>query len=178
MRPVNLQPDGTVVYDDKAVATDALMYLGYQAVLAEGYTLRSFFRLLATYAPIARINPFLPSFLEHYRICPSENCRFDGIDALELNRTVEMVGFPGDPRLDIFVTLSEVPTNDVLDLRTLWLENLLDLPLRLGNLKHIVFGDKVDTFAFETVFNLFEFIDSIAWQLSFHSMPRECSINP
>ena len=50
------------------------------------------------------------------------------------------------------------------------------MPLRLGLLKHVVFGDRVDVFSFETVYTLFEFIDSIAWELSFHGTPRECKI--
>ena len=46
----------------------------------------------------------------------------------------------------------------------------------LARLKHIVFGDKVDIFEFDTVFTLFEFIEGIAWELSFHVAPTECAL--
>ena len=50
------------------------------------------------------------------------------------------------------------------------------MPLKLGMLKHIIFGDKVDVFEFDTVFSLFEFIDGIVWELSFHGTPKECAL--
>jgi hypothetical protein len=56
------------------------------------------------------------------------------------------------------------------------LASLLDLPFKLGKLKHIVFGDRVDIFEFETVYTLFEFIDGIAWQLGFHVTPEQCEL--
>jgi len=54
------------------------------------------------------------------------------------------------------------------------IENLLDLPVELGNLKHVVFGDQVDIFEFETVYTFFEFLDGIAWELSFLGTPKQC----
>jgi hypothetical protein len=56
------------------------------------------------------------------------------------------------------------------------LENLLDIKIKLGKLKHIVFGDQVDIFEFDTVYTLFEFIDGVAWALSFHGTPKQCEI--
>ena len=50
------------------------------------------------------------------------------------------------------------------------------MPVKLGRLKHMVLGDQVDIFEFETVFSLFEFIDGIAWELSFHDIPESCEI--
>jgi hypothetical protein len=48
--------------------------------------------------------------------------------------------------------------------------------MKLGRLKHIVFGDKMDMFEFDTVYTLFEFIDGVAWALSFHGTATECQI--
>ena len=63
-----------------------------------------------------------------------------------------------------------------LELKSFHLESILDMPLKLGVLKHIVFGDKVDVFEFDTVFNLFEYIGGIIWELSFQGAPKECAI--
>ncbi len=46
----------------------------------------------------------------------------------------------------------------------------------VGYLKHVIFGDKVDVFEFDTFYNFFEFIDGIAWELSFHGAPAKCEI--
>ena len=60
---------------------------------------------------------------------------------------------------------------DRTEIKFMQLAGLLDLPIRLGCLRHVVFGDQVDIFEFKTVFTLFELIDGIAWQLSFHGSP-------
>ena len=65
---------------------------------------------------------------------------------------------------------------ETFEIKSIQLPNLLDLPLKLGKLKHIVFGDRVDIFEFDTVFTLFEFIDGVAWELSFHGTPDQCAI--
>ena len=36
--------------------------------------------------------------------------------------------------------------------------------------------DRVDIFEFDTVYTLFELIDGIAWELSFHGTPKQCEI--
>jgi len=65
---------------------------------------------------------------------------------------------------------------DTCELKSFHMQSLLDMPVKLGMLKHIVFGDKVDVFEFDTVFSLFEFIDGIVWELSFHGTPKECAL--
>ena len=155
---------------------DLLPFLGYQVVLDPDYTLRCFFMMLERFPELARLNPFGASFLSHYHTCPQQDCRIDAIDRLALTRMVEMVGYPGSPNMHIFVTLEGLLGNKTCDIKAYWLELLLDVPLRLGRLKHRVFGDKMDTFDFDTGFNLFEVIDGICWQLSFHNLPEQCRI--
>jgi hypothetical protein len=50
------------------------------------------------------------------------------------------------------------------------------MPVALGKLRHVIFGDRADRFEFDTVYTLFEFIDGIAWALSFHNAPEQCGI--
>ena len=96
---------------------------------------------------------------------------------VELTKTIEMIGFPGDPAIEIYMSFQGVRGKESCSIREVWLENLLDMDIRLGKLKHIIFGDQIDTFEFDTVFSLFELIDGISWQLSFHNMPVECRIS-
>jgi hypothetical protein len=72
--------------------------------------------------------------------------------------------------------LKGVVGKEILDLKFFHLENLLDLKLKLGKLKHVVFGDREDAFQYETFYTLFEFVEGIAWELSFNFNPLECSI--
>jgi hypothetical protein len=176
MYRITLQNDGTIAENGKPVAGDALMFLSYQVELEKDYTLRGFFRMFEKYGLLAKLNAFLPDCLQRYRACPDDQCAGNQIDHLQFHKTVEMIGFPGDPRLEIYNTLCGVRGSDTCELKSFHLESLLDMPLKLGKLRHVVFGDKVDVFEFETVFSLFEFIDGIIWELSFQGTPKQCAI--
>jgi len=177
MNNIILKDDGLLVYQDRPVRNSPLMYSGFQIELDTGCCLRSFFLMLDAYPTLAKLNPFIPVFLEQFNRCPASACSGADIDCLILSRTVEMIGAPGDPRMQLYVSLEGVRDETVAPIKSYWLENLLDLPLRLGSLKHLVFGDKLDAFTFDTVFSLFELIDGICWELSFHNLPAECRID-
>jgi hypothetical protein len=177
MNTIALNPDGSLAYRERPVVSEPLPYLGFQVVLAPGCTLRSFFQLLERFPDLAKLNPFCESFIANYKTCPDDGCLNDAVGHLELTRTVEMIGYPGSPSMQLFVNLEGRYDKETCDIKPYWLERLLDLPLRLGRLKHCVFGDQVDTFDFETGFTLFELIDTICWQLSFHNLPEQCRID-
>ena len=87
-----------------------------------------------------------------------------------------MIGFPGKPRLEVYISFHGVSGTDTREIKSIQWEHLLDMPVKLGRLKHIVFGDKVDIFQFDTVYTLFEFIDGIGWELGFHATPMQCDL--
>jgi hypothetical protein len=78
--------------------------------------------------------------------------------------------------LEIFTSLKGVTSEADHSIHSTSLLFLLDMPLRLGRLRHVIFGDHVDVFEFDTVINLFEFIDGVAWELSFQNLPQKCEI--
>lgn len=175
MYAVSLKQNGAIYYKQRAVDTDVLKYLSYQIGLEEAYTLRSFFEMVEKYGQLGKLNSFLPTCIEQYLDCPAQGCDSDAIDHLEFAKTVEMVGFP-EKRLEIYSSIHGIRDKNAVEIRSLQLTSLLDMPLRLGRLKHVVFGDKVDIFEFDTVFTLFEFIDGITWELSFHVTPEQCEL--
>ena len=177
MNQVMLKGDGTLLEGGKTAGADPLMYLGYQVVLEDGCTLRSLFRMLDRYPGYRKLNAFLPSYLEQCRNSPESGCVCDGFGFLEFSKNVEMIGFPGKPRVEIYNSFYGVGEGgEAVTLRSVPLENLLDMPVKLGRLKHIVFGDRVDVLAFETVFNLFELIDGILWELGFQGTLMACEL--
>jgi len=176
MNQITLLNDGSVIESNKIVPADSLMILGCQVELGQGYTLRSFFRMFEKYILLVKLDAFVADCIQRYRECPENHCTSDAIDHLEFYKTVEMIGFPGEPRLEIYHTLCGVHGTEIQEIKSFHLESILDMPLKLGVLKHIVFGDKVDVFEFDTVFNLFDFIEGIIWELSFQGNPKECAI--
>lgn len=175
MNAVTLKTDGSIFLNGKIVDTERLDLLGCQITLEELYTLRSFFKMLAKYALFGKLNAFFPTYTEQVQSCPQQGCDAGLFDYLEFGKTVEMIGVP-DKRLEIYNSLSGVHASETSEIRSMQLASLLDIPLKLGKLKHIVFGDRVDIFEFDTVYTLFEFIDGIAWQLSFHATPEHCEL--
>ncbi|UCF94919.1 MAG: hypothetical protein JSW39_12455 [Desulfobacterales bacterium] len=176
MNKITLRNDGLITQNDKVVEGDPLMLLSCGVELEAGCTLRSFFRLFEHYAVLTKLNPFLPDCLGQFRACPPSRCTCDAIDHLAFCKTIEMIGFPGEPRLEIYSSLYGVRGNATCEIKSYPFENLLDMPVKLGKLKHVIFGDKVDIFEFDTVFSLFEFIDGIVWELSFHGTSKECAL--
>jgi len=176
MNTVTLTKNGTLLHKGEAVASSPLRYLNYQAEPEKEFTLRSFFLMCERYPMLAELNEFFPALREHYRSCPESDCTWSEIDYLEFAKTVEMIGFPSEPRLEIYNALKGIQGGKIVEIRPLLLESLLDIPVRLGKLKHVVFGDKMDVFEFDTVFNLFEFVDGISWELSFQSTSNLCGI--
>lgn len=176
MNRVCLLPDGQLAAEDRRVIGHPLACLGHQVQLDDDCTLRSYFKMLANYEQLTQLGEFYIPLLELYGNCPEQGCLWPELDRLELAKTVEMVGYPGTPKLEIYNTFHGVGPDGGSEIRSLALEFLLDMPLRLGRLKHVIFGDKVDTFDFDTGYSLFEFIDSIAWELSFHGTPAQCKI--
>ena len=175
MYAVSLKRDGTIHYKQNAVDSDVLQYLSYQIKLEEDYTLRSFFEMIDKYALLGKLNCFFPTYIEQYLDCPDQGCDSGTIDHLEFLKTVEMIGYP-EKCLEVYSSLRGILDTEPVEIRSLQLNSLLDLPLMLGRLKHVVFGDRVDIFEFDTVFTLFEFIDGITWELSFHVIPEQCEL--
>jgi hypothetical protein len=132
--------------------------------------------MLETYAALVHLNAFFPDLLDQYHRGPADGCRVGGIDWLVLEKTVEMVGFPGEPRLEIYRRFTGWCSEKSVPIKDFQVDMLLDTPVRLGKLKHVIFGDQVDVFEFDTVFTLFELVEGIGWELGFHGTPRECQI--
>ena len=175
MNAVALNADGSIRVDGQTLESDALEALSFQITLNMGYTLRSFFKMLDKYRLFAKLNAFFPTYAAQYHACPQQGCDAGLLDYLEFSKTVEMIGVP-DKRLEIYNSLVGICGSETSEIRSMQLDSLLDLPLKLGKLKHIVFGDRVDIFEFDTVYTLFEFIDGIAWQLGFHAAPEQCEL--
>lgn len=176
MNEVLLERGGAIVHKGRVVENNPLPHLGAKVELQTGFTLRSFFELLVRYPILCDLNSFLGSYPGQYRGSPGGGAAVEGLDALEFGKTVEMIGFPGKPRLEIYTSLYGRQGESQRDIRPFPIEGILDVPLRFAKLKHIIFGDKADIFEFETVITLFEFLDGIAWALSFQSTPPQCGL--
>lgn len=132
--------------------------------------------MLDTYAHLVYLSPFFTDLLDQFHKGEKKGCRVEGIQWLVLEKTVEMIGFPGTPKLEIYRSFSGVRDGQAVSIREYQVDMLLDMEVRLGKLKHVVFGDRVDVFEFDTVFTLFEFIEGIGWELGFHGTPKECQL--
>lgn len=176
MNKVLLKKSGELEEHRGRLASDALPFLGAHLELEDGFTLRGFIRLLNRYPDLQRLSNFLPEMA--VRAWPKpEECVSSGLDCLEFSRVVEMIGAPEPPKLEVYHILRGcMAGSGSEEIRNWQVENLLDVPIRLGLLRHVVFGDEVQTFRFETDCTLFDFIDGVIWQLAFHGAPQECAL--
>ena len=176
MNVVTLTKTGTMICNDKIVDSDPLLYLGYQVMLEEGFTLRSFLMMFDHYPEFKKLSAFSPN-QDINRLDRQVSEQIGGdIDYLELEKKIEMIGLHDPPKLEMYIAFHAVSQAGSRDVKLLDLNFILDTPVKLGKLKHIIFGDKIDRLEFTTVYSLFEFIDGIMWELGFQSLPASCDI--
>lgn len=178
MERVYLEDAGWLKRAGELTVEDPLGALSHALALGPAVSLRSYFRMIQRYPLLTRTSPFFRDLLDQYAKLPKEGCRHPDCERLVFSKTVEMIGFPGDPKLEIYLSLTGARADGdaPVDLKHVPLGRLLDMPLFLGRLRHVIFGDTIDTFAFDTVYTLFEFLDGVAWQLGFQSAPEACLI--
>ncbi len=207
METVRLTRDGRLVGPGDAPVADPLPALSLALSLEEGCTLRSFFHMLRRYPDLPKLSGFLPTALEDAEKCPASGCLNDEISLLAVGKTMELIGFPGKPRAEVYLWLRglvapfgenalsgnpEPPLSGAgagqpeaflaslmganREIRFIPLEILLDTPLFLAGLKHVVLGDVDRSLFCETRFTLFEVVDGLAWELGFRGGSQQCSI--
>ena len=199
METVRLTRDGRLVGPGDVPVTDPLPALSLAISLEEGCTLRSFFLMLRRYPDLLKLSEFLPAVLADAEKCPVSGCLSDDISLLAVGKTMELIGFPGEPRAELYLWLRGLaapsggavpPSLDAeqpgvflaglmeanREIRFTPLEILLDTPLFLAGLKHVVLGDVDRSLFCETRFTLFEVVDGLAWELGFRGGSQQCSI--
>ena len=199
METVRLTRDGRLVGPGDVPVTDPLPALSLATSLEEGCTLRSFFLMLRRYPDLLKLSEFLPAVLADAEKCPVSGCLSDDISLLAVGKTMELIGFPGEPRAELYLWLRGLaapsggavpPSLDAeqpgvflaglmeanREIRFTPLEILLDTPLFLAGLKHVVLGDVDRSLFCETRFTLFEVVDGLAWEFGFRGGSQQCSI--
>lgn len=174
-----------------------LHLLPFSLTLDEDCTLRSFFAMLKRYPLLLELSEFLSAALKEAETCPQSGCVTEEIRTLVLGKNMELIGFPGKPRVELYTWLRGLGLQELSlqaapdeysggtgddspmprlmqadkELRFIPLSHLLDTPFKLGGLQHVVLGDVNRKLFCETRFTLFEVVDGIAWELGFRGGP-------
>ncbi|MCP3901873.1 MAG: hypothetical protein GY707_19365 [Desulfobacteraceae bacterium] len=176
MENIFINNNGEILKQDIVVNGSVLKLLGNSIEIDKKFTLGSFFRMVKQYPELKNISDIVEPLLEIVAKAGNTAIKSDELDSLLFYKTIEIKGFPGSPSLTFYNTLKGMFGNKTKDLKFYHLETLLDHKLKLGKLKHVVFGDKEDVFQYETFYTLFELVEGIAWELSFNFNPLQCSI--
>ncbi|MFH1136877.1 MAG: hypothetical protein V1816_12435 [Pseudomonadota bacterium] len=176
MDSVTLKKDGAVIPDYDESGSSPLTWLGHRITLEEGYCLADFLLMLERYPDLTKLSVFFPELLERFRETWGRELPASGLEWLEFSRTVEMIGFPGPPSLEIYNSFYGLSGGLAGELKNHAFESLLVVPIRLGGVRHIVFGDRVDIYEFKTAYTFFEFLDGLAWELSIQGAPARCAL--
>ncbi len=176
MEKILIKKDGTILKRGRKVNNFVIGLLSNSIELEPGLTLSSFFSMIKKYPDLIKLSKFLEPFLAMVAASSPQLIKTDEIDSLVFYKTIEMIGFPGKPGIEIYNSLKGVKDNKTKELKFFHLESLVAHELELGELKHVIFGDGQDIFRYETFYTLFELIEGISWELSFNFNPLECVI--
>ena len=160
MNAIRLHADGTLSSDARFVGL-----LRMRLELDDDVTLRSFFRLV----------PGLGDALAEAETCPASGCRHPGLEALRLGKRVELTGFPGTPRVDVYLAVEGVG-DELPELRFFRLRDMLDTPLRTGTARHVLLGETATVLDAETSFTLFDLLEGMGWELGFQGGSLTCNL--
>ena len=155
---------------------DPFAFLGSGLALDADCTLRSFFRCIEAYPELARLSPFFEPCLEEAAKWPLQGCTTAGLRHLELMKRVELIGAPYERAVQIYCLFCAVEEEEARDVKVYSYGGVLDMSLALGPLRHVVFGDSLDSLDFATRYTLFEALDTIIWHLSFQGAPDKCTL--
>lgn len=177
METLYLHPNGEITKKGRPVPSDLLQMLSSPVELASEYTLGSFFRMADTYTDLKRISTILPPLCDIAAAHPGQTgAKAPEIDSLLFYKTIEINGFPGEPNIHIYNSLKGEQDQKQISLKFFHLETLMNHDLKLGRLRHLVFGETEERFQFDTPYTLFELVEGIAWELSFNFNPLQCSV--
>lgn len=102
MNSITLTSQGVIISEERPIETGPLLFLSSRVELAQDFTLRSYFKLIENYPLLSELNTFFAACLERYQKSPLRDCKDSSIDFITLTKTIEMVGFPGNPRIEIY----------------------------------------------------------------------------
>jgi len=167
-------------------------YLNKQIQLEDGFTLRNYFELIEKYELFQFLDTFFGNYLEEFNNCPSQDCKNTEINYIIINRhiTYEDEHSFEPPKLlnevedlvtseDGLIHIDKSITNELivhgfnekentfyaLDFNPL--KDLLDYEIKIGETLLCINNDHSYNIQ-DTDINLFEFIKSIIYELSFH----------
>lgn len=176
MEKISLTKEGIILKKNRPVTSPVFSLLSNTIDLDPGFTLASFFTLVRQYPELIQLSELLDTFLAMKDKAGQGFPRTLEIEGLVFYKTIAMRGFPGKPDLQIYNSLKGIKGGRTTPLKFFQMESLLEHELKLGELKHIIFGDGQDMFTYETFYSLFELIEGITWEMSFNFNPIKCSI--
>lgn len=176
MERVTATASGVLVCGGQRAPAHVLRLLGRPVDFENGVSLSSIAALFHTYPQFHDLSPFVSSFVKTFsdEMSSQPPASFDHI--LELFRTIDMQGYPGTPRVQIFLSLKVHDGSAYHPLDLFSPDALQSMPLCLGKLRHTVFGDTLDTELFDTDYTLFDVLDSLLWELSFYTDKTQCGL--
>lgn len=176
MEKLLLTKNGKILKRGQAVQGNPLALLSGLVELEPGFTLASFFRMIAAHKAFLQLSDVLETLLSMAVAVESGSPRIEDIEGLVFYKTIAMKGFPGKPGVEIYNSLKGVRGDEILGLKFFQMDSLLEHELHLGALKHVIFGDGQDMFSYDTFYSLYELIDGVSWEMSFNFNPLQCSI--
>ena len=166
-------------------AIDVLAYLMETVELAEGFTVRDYFKIVEKHEMLHLLDHYFEPFLEEVRKCPAEGCTDSDHVAIEFRKYVS-ADFGDDAHISMDYSLicktpDEHTTPDEngythYGISFVPMSKLLDVPITFGKLGiHRISNKKAEEFSYEfiTYYSLWDFIRGFIWEISFYGVPEE-----
>ncbi|MCG8637693.1 MAG: hypothetical protein MI863_27960 [Desulfobacterales bacterium] len=176
MENIVLTQGGRILKRGVPFTGNPISLLSHLVTLEHGFRLSSFFAMVRAHTDYIQLSELAEPLLSMAEEAGKGYPKSAELDGLVFYKTIAMKGFPGKPGVEIYNSLKGVKGEKHLGLKFFQMAGLLEHELRLGELKHIIFGDGQDMFTYETHYSLYELIEGVIWEMSFNFNPLQCSI--
>lgn len=173
----------------KEKSPTVLFYLNKVIELENGFTVRDWFKLVINYPALQKLDYFIDSYLEEYKICPQSGCinSENKINVIALQKIIKFENYEDNHNYDscIFIDVFGQTKDEIhYGIDFLHLKNYLDMPMKL--LQGITYREsykkeekkdlKTERNNYEIInvyYTLFDLISSFIDEISFHGIPKE-----
>jgi hypothetical protein len=155
-----------------------LSYLQYAVRLEDGFTLRSYFKLIENYPALQSLDYYFYEYVDEYKQTPKKNCIMDDVSCIEVSNVVDLSEGEGISDVQIWVNVSgkdKIIENERWALDFSSLADMLDIPIVLSGCYVTDYKDgEFKTREFKDyAFSFWEFLKSIIDEISFHGSPKD-----
>lgn len=182
---LKLKKNGNITTEKGKSTNTALFFLNDAIVLEDGFTLRSFFKMVDKHKEFQLLNVYFKDFLDEYMACKVRGCTCHDIKYIEVYKEIDNSVYDDMEDFTESIVVHGTGNKDCYAIEYTELNELLDIPIKIAQLKYIKCfltekHKKSEIKQYDTPLSLYDFVTGLILELSFFGTPdnrrKQCKV--